>query len=159
MSEIKLTVTLILKRAPLPSSSCCCRTCPGSGGEPSGVSAFLFRPWGGWPTPHTPNEIGSGSSSTWQRQTKTLEYQSFPLVHGKDKDTYLQQVWGSIRPDGYICLTWDKKVSKIHVAAGMVSTAGRWLRVSTSYNPKSKETITLICSTWAYLWLYILFLW
>lgn len=57
--------TRILKRPPRASSSCCCRTCPGSGGEPSGVSAFLFRPWGGWPTPHTPNDTGSGSSSTW----------------------------------------------------------------------------------------------
>lgn len=39
--------TRILKRPVLASSSCCCRTCPGSGGEPSGVSAFLFSPWGG----------------------------------------------------------------------------------------------------------------
>lgn len=62
--------TRILKRPVLASSSCCCRTCPGSGGEPSGVSAFLFSPWGGWPTPHTPNETGSGSSSTW-RDKKT----------------------------------------------------------------------------------------
>lgn len=68
--------TRILKRPPLASSSCCCccccRTCPGSGGEPSGVSAFLFRPWGGWPTPHTPNETGSGSSSTWWIQTSVI---------------------------------------------------------------------------------------